>query len=134
VSHHLEPVRTEAAPAPVAGAPYSQGIVARGERMVFVSGQVPIDPATGALDGQDVATQTRRSLESIRAILHAAGAGMQDVVKATVFLTDMGDFAEMNAVYAEAFGGHAPARATVAVAALPMGAIVEIDAIAVLRD
>ncbi len=99
--------------------------------MVFVSGQVPIDPATGELDGVDVATQARRSLANVRAILEAAGASMTDVVKTTVFLTDMADFAAMNAVYAEAFAGHAPARATVAVAGLPMGAIVEIEAIAV---
>ena len=131
MSHHVEPVRTEAAPAPVVGAPYSQGIIARGDRMVFVSGQLPLDPATGELDGTDVTTQARRSLANVRAILEAAGASMGDVVKTTVFLTDMADFAAMNAVYAEAFAGHAPARATVAVAGLPMGAIVEIEAIAV---
>lgn len=132
MSHHVEPVRTEAAPAPVIGAPYSQGVVARGDRMVFVSGQLPLDPATGELDGADMTSQARRSLANVRAILEAAGASMGDVVKTTVFLTDMADFVAMNAVYAEAFAGHAPARATVGVAALPLGAIVEIEAIAVL--
>jgi len=132
VSGHIEPVRTEAAPAPVIGAPYSQGMSAPCGRMVFVSGQLPLDPATGELDGRDMTSQARRSLANVLAILRAAGAGMGDVVKTTVFLTDMADFPAMNAVYAEAFAGHAPARATVGVAALPLGAIVEIEAIAVL--
>lgn len=134
MSGHIEPVRTDAAPAPVIGAPYSQGVVARAGRMVFVSGQLPLDPATGELDGADMASQARRSLANIRAVLEAAGAGMGDVVKTTVFLTDMADFAAMNAVYAEAFAGHAPARATVGVAELPLGAIVEIEATAAVPE
>lgn len=131
---HIEPVRTEAAPAPVIGAPYSQGVTAPCGRMVFVSGQLPLDPATGELDGTDMTSQARRSLANVRAILEAAGVGMADVVKTTIFLTDMADFAAMNAVYAEAFAGHAPARATVGVAALPLGAIVEIEAIAMVPE
>ncbi|MFN8110961.1 MAG: Rid family detoxifying hydrolase [Thermoleophilia bacterium] len=130
----LRPVRTEAAPAPVAGAPYSQAISVPCGRMVFVSGQVPVDVATGALDGDDVRTQTARCLTNIRVILEAAGAGMADVAKTTVFLVDMADFAAMNAVYAEAFAGHAPARATIGVAALPLGARVEIEAVAVVAE
>lgn len=134
MSSNLRRVRTDAAPAPVAGAPYSQAIDAAGSRMVFVSGQVPVDPATGALDGGDVAAQTRRVLANLRAVLEAGGASLQDVVKTTVFMTDLGGFGDMNAVYAEAFGGHAPARSTVGVAALPLGALVEIEAIAVILD
>ncbi len=135
MSRHIRPVRTTAAPAPVAGAPYSQGIDVTGTRMVFASGQVPVDPVTGALDGEDVATQTRRALANLRAVLEAGGASLQDVVKTTVFLTDLAaDFGAMNAVYAEVFGGHAPARSTVGVAALPLGARVEIEAVAVVED
>lgn len=132
MSGDLETVRTEAAPAPVAGAPYSQAIIALGQRMVFVSGQVPLDPATGRLDGEDVATQTRRCLANIAAILGAAGATLGDVVKTTVYLMDMADFPVMNGAYAEAFGTHAPARATVGVSGLPVGARVEIEAVAVI--
>jgi 2-iminobutanoate/2-iminopropanoate deaminase len=127
-----EPVRTDRAPAPVAGAPYSQAIVAPAGRTVYVSGQVPLDPATGALAGADIATQTRRALQNVAAVLEAAGASLADVVRTTVYMTDLSEFGTMNAVYAEAFGDHAPARATVGVAALPAGARVEIDAIAVI--
>jgi 2-iminobutanoate/2-iminopropanoate deaminase len=116
----------------VAGAPYSQAIAVPAGRMVFVSGQVPLDPVTGALAGDDVATQTRRALANVAAVLEAAGASLADVVKTTVYMTDLGQFGAMNEVYAEAFAGHAPARATVGVLALPVGALVEIDAIAVV--
>ncbi len=125
-------IRTETAPAPVQGAPYSQAIAASPGELVWVSGQTPIDPATNALVEGDVSVQTAQVLDNIRAILAAAGAGLEHVVKTTVFLTDMADFAAMNTVYAEAFGGHAPARATVGVAALPLGAQVEIEAVAVV--
>ena len=135
MSAHIRPVRTRGAPAPVAGAPYSQGIDVTGSRIVIASGQVPVDPATGVLDGGDAAAQTRRVLANLRAVLEAGGASLQDVVKTTVFLTDLaGDFAAMNAVYAEVFAGHAPARSTVGVAALPLGARVEIEAWAVVPE
>jgi 2-iminobutanoate/2-iminopropanoate deaminase len=126
-------VRTDEAPAPVAGAPYSQAVAAVPGEVVWVSGQVPVDPATGALGADDVAGQTRLCLRHVAAVLAAAGAGMGDVVKTTVYLTDLaGDFAPMNSAYAEAFAATAPARATVGVAALPLGARVEIEAVAVV--
>ena len=104
-------VRTEQAPAPVAGAPYSQAVTAAPGELVWVSGQVPVDPATGALGADDVGAQTALCLRHVAAVLAAAGAGLGDVVKTTVYLTDLaGDFAAMNAAYAEAFGPHAPAR------------------------
>lgn len=124
-------IRTEQAPAPVAGAPYSQAIGASGGEIVWVSGQVPLLPA-GELAAHDVPGQTRQCLANIAAILAAAGGSMDDVVKTTVFMTDLGGFPEMNAVYAEAFGDVPPARATIGVAALPAGAQVEIEAVAVI--
>jgi 2-iminobutanoate/2-iminopropanoate deaminase len=129
VSDTLRAIRTEAAPAPVAGAPYSQAVAAGG--FVFVSGQVPVDAASGALVADDIAAQTGQVLAHVAAVLAAAGGTLADVVKSTVFLVDLGtDFAPMNAVYAEAFGPHAPARSTVGVAALPLGARVEIEVVA----
>lgn len=129
----MRSVRTEAAPAPVAGAPYSQAVAATPGEMVFVSGQLGIDPDSGVLVADGVREQTIAALHHVSAILSAAGARMQDVVKTTVYLTDLsGDFASMNEVYATAFAGHAPARATVGVAALPLGARVEVDAVAVI--
>ncbi len=127
----METIRTPNAPAPVAGAPYSQAI--RTGNMVFVSGQVPLD-TTGTLVSDAVADQTRQSLANVAAILAAAGAALSDVVKTTVYMTDLSQFTAMNAVYAEVFAGHVPARATVQVAALPAGASVEIDAIAVIAE
>lgn len=124
-------VRTDDAPAPVAGAPYSQAIAASGGEMVWVSGQVPLTPS-GDLVASDVAAQTRQCLANVAAILRAAGGGMGDVVKTTVFMTDLGEFDAMNRVYADAFGEMPPARATIGVAALPAGASVEIEAVAVL--
>ena len=115
--------------APAAIGPYSQGIQA-GSTM-FVSGQLPIDPATGAFAGEDIASQTRQSLTNIKNILAAAGASMNDVVKTTVMLKNIGDFAAMNAVYAEFFTEPFPARAAYQVAALPKDALVEIECIAV---
>ncbi len=114
--------------APGAIGPYSQAVKAGG--FVFVSGQLPIDPATGAFPSNDVADQTRQSLTNIKAILAEAGMGLEDVVRVGVFLQNMGDFAAMNAVYGEFFTADCPARAAVEVAKLPKDALVEIEAIA----
>lgn len=113
--------------APKAIGPYSQAIAARG--FVFCSGQIALDPATGQLVGTTVAEQTRQVLSNLTAVLEAAGTGIGNVVKTTVYLASMADFAEMNGVYEEMVPGR-PARATVAAAGLPKGALVEIDAIA----
>ena len=115
--------------APAAIGPYFQAI--RAGDTVYVSGQLPIDPATGAFAGEDLASQTRQSLTNIKNILAAAGASMNDVVKTTVMLKNIGDFAAMNAVYAEFFTEPFPARAAYQVAALPKDALVEIECIAV---
>ncbi|MEW6581611.1 MAG: Rid family detoxifying hydrolase [Actinomycetota bacterium] len=129
----MRAIRTDTAPAPVAGAPYSQAIAAAPGEVVWVSGQVPVDPATGALAADDVAAQTTLVLRHVASILAAAGGALAHVVKTTVYLTDLaGDFPAMNAAYAAAFGDHAPARATVGVATLPLGARVEIEAVAVI--
>ena len=114
--------------APAAIGPYSHG-VATGNT-AYVSGQLPIDPATGAFAGEDIATQTRQSLTNMKAILEQAGMSMKDVVKTTVLLADIGEFASMNAVYAEFFSEPYPARAAYQVAALPKAAKIEIEAIA----
>ncbi|HUR93750.1 MAG TPA: RidA family protein [Gemmatimonadales bacterium] len=116
--------------APRAIGPYSQATRSNG--LLFTAGQVGFDPATGELVDGGIAEQTERVLQNVRAILEAAGATMTSVVKTTVYLVDMADFTEMNTVYARAFGDHRPARSTVAVAALPRGARVEIEAVAVL--
>jgi 2-iminobutanoate/2-iminopropanoate deaminase len=116
--------------APAAIGPYSQAI--RVGAMVFCSGQIALDPATGELISGDVVAQTRRVLDNLGAVLAAAGASFGDVTRTTIYLTDMGDFARVNEVYAERFGERPPARATVAVAGLPRNARIEIDAIAVL--
>ena len=115
--------------APAAIGPYSQAIDS-GAGLVFVSGQLPIDPATGAFPEVGVAEQARQSLLNAQAILRAAGLELADVVKTTVFLADMGDFAAMNAVYASFFAEPFPARSAVAVKTLPKGALVEIECIA----
>jgi len=114
--------------APAAIGPYSQAI-ASGD-LVFASGQVALDPQTGQLSEGDIKVQTRRALENLTAVLQAAGSSTAQVVKTTVFLTTMGHFAAMNEVYAEFFLGDPPARSTVAVAELPRGALVEVEAIA----
>ncbi|HEU5366874.1 MAG TPA: RidA family protein [Ktedonobacterales bacterium] len=121
-----EQVKTEHAPAAIG--PYSQAIKAGG--MVFAAGQIPLDPATGQMVSGNVQAQTERVLENMRAVLAAAGTSFEAVVKTTVFLKSMGDFAAMNEVYARYFTGAAPARSTVAVADLPRGALVEIECIA----
>ena len=124
-----EAVRSDAAPAPIG--PYSQAV--RSGREVFCSGQVALDPETGELAGGGVAAQTRQALENLCAVLAAAGLSFADVVKTTILLIDMNDFTAVNEVYAEYVGETKPARSTVAVAGLPNGARVEIDAIAVSR-
>jgi len=121
-------IHTEGAPAAIG--PYSQAVVANG--LVFCSGQIAIDPATGTLLNGDVQTQTRQTLHNLSAVLEAAGADFSSVVKTTVFLKSMDDFSAMNEVYAEAFGDNRPARAAVEVARLPKDVDVEIDAIAVV--
>ncbi len=124
--------RISTSDAPAAIGPYSQAIAA-GD-LLFCSGQIPLDPATGELSADDVRVQTRRALENLSALLRAGGSSLGDVVKTTVFLVNMGDFAEMNEVYGEFFATEPPARSTVAVAALPRGARVEVEAIAVRRS
>ena len=119
-------IATEKAPAAIG--PYSQGIKANG--MVFVSGQLPVDPATGELL-TEIAAATRQSLTNLAAVLAAGGCAMDQVVKTTVFLSDLKDFVAMNVVYSEFFKTNPPARSTVQVAALPKGAVVEIEAIAI---
>jgi 2-iminobutanoate/2-iminopropanoate deaminase len=118
--------------APKAIGPYSQA-VAVGE-WVFCSGQIPLDPGTGELVSGGIEVQTRRVLENLRLVLAAAGTGLDRVVKTTVFLADLGDFAAMNQVYAEYLEGVSPARSTVQVAALPKGARVEIEAVAIRTE
>lgn len=124
----MKPVHTEKAPAAIG--PYSQAVDS-GAGLVFVSGQLPIDPATGAFPEGGVAAQTRQSLLNASAILAEAGLSLGNVVKTTVFLADMGDFAAMNEVYAQFFRAPFPARSAVAVRTLPKGALVEIECIAV---
>lgn len=122
------PVVTDKAPRPLAGAPYSQAIASRG--LVFCSGQIPLDPETQQLVSEDVAEQTVRVLENLKGVLEAAGSSLGDVVKTTVFLTDLDNFAAMNKVYATYFTSEPPARSTIEVSKLPGGASVEIEAIA----
>ena len=117
--------------APRAIGPYSQAIVAGG--FVFCSGQIALDPKSGELVGSgDVRAQTRRVMENLEAVLAAAGAGFADVVKTTIFLADLADFSSVNEIYGSYFSLAAPARATVQVAGLPRGALVEIDAVALI--
>jgi 2-iminobutanoate/2-iminopropanoate deaminase len=116
--------------APKAIGPYAQGIVAGG--FLYTAGQVPLDPATMKLVEGDVAVQTSRVFDNLEAILRGAGCGFADVVKATVFLTDLGEFSRMNEVFAARFGAHRPARSTVQVSRLPAGAQVEIDLVALI--
>jgi 2-iminobutanoate/2-iminopropanoate deaminase len=132
--HRAMPRQTIATPdAPKAIGPYAQAISVPAGRLVFCSGQIPLHPKTGEMVGAgDVRAQTERVLENLAAVLAAAGASFADVVKTTIFLTDLGDFAVVNEVYARFVGASPPARATVQVAGLPKGASVEIEAIAVL--
>ena len=122
----LQPITTPEAPAAIG--PYSQGVAAGG--FVFVSGQIPIDPSSGEINSSDISAQTERVLENVAAVLRAAGSSLDAVVKTTVYLVDLADFAAMNAVYSRYFPGPAPARATIQTTRLPRDARVEIDAIA----
>jgi 2-iminobutanoate/2-iminopropanoate deaminase len=125
-------IRTSQAPAAIG--PYSQAVVVPvgGQRMIFCSGQIPLDPATGQLVEGDIDVQTRRALDNLGAVLAEAGASFANVVKSTIFLADLGDFLTVNKVYGERFGGAPPARSTVQAAALPKNARVEIEAIAIV--
>jgi 2-iminobutanoate/2-iminopropanoate deaminase len=132
--HRLMPRETISTDdAPKAIGPYSQGVIASGRRMLFCSGQIPLDPSTGEMVGAgDVRVQAERVLQSLGAVLAAGGASFAAVVKTTIYLADLQDFGAVNEVYARHFPGSPPARATVQAAGLPKGALVEIDAIAVL--
>ncbi len=128
MSHHRETVT--APDAPEAVGPYSHAVRTGG--LLFCSGQVALDPQTGELVGETAAEQARQCLENLAAVARAGGAALADAVRCTVYLTDMADFADVNAVYAEYVGESLPARVAVAVAALPKGARVEVDAIIAL--
>lgn len=121
-------IRTEAAPAPFDGAPYNQAI--RIGDLVFVAGQLPLKPGATAFEGTSIEEQTEQVMQNIGAILESAGSSLEKLVKTTVFLADLGDFAGMNGVYARHVGERPPARSTIEVAALPSGALVEIEAVA----
>ncbi len=126
----MEKIELKTPNAPAAIGPYSQAI--QSNNFIFVSGQIPIDPATGAFAGDDIVSQTHQCLKNIQAILATAGARMENVVKANVYLKHISDFAAMNEVYAQYFDGVCPARAAVQVAAIPKDALVEIEVIAAL--
>ncbi|GAB2962456.1 RidA family protein [Hymenobacter coalescens] len=117
--------------APAAVGPYSQAIVSGG--LVFCSGQTPLNPATMLIEARTIEEQTRQALQNLATVLSAQGLGLSDIVKTTVFLKNFADFQRMNAVYAEVFGAHRPARTTVEVSRLPLEALVEIECIAALR-
>jgi 2-iminobutanoate/2-iminopropanoate deaminase len=123
-------VRTESAPAPFQGAPYSQAIKANG--LVFVSGQLGLKPDHAEMVGDTIEEQTRQVLDNLEAILAEAGSGLDRIVKTTVFLASLDDFQGMNSIYAERVGDTPPARSTIEVAGLPSGALVEIEAVALL--
>ncbi len=116
--------------APAALGPYSQAIVANG--MVYCSGQIPVDPATNTIHAETIEEQTRQAITNLKNVLEAAGSGLDKVVKTTVFISDMNDFAALNAVYAELFGDSKPARSCVQAARLPKDVKIEIEAIAAL--
>jgi 2-iminobutanoate/2-iminopropanoate deaminase len=131
VSHHREVVTAMGAPAAVG--PYSHAVKSRG--LLFCSGQIPLDPESGELVGEDdPGAQTRRCLENLSVVCAAAGTQLSEAVRLTIYTTDMGAFAEINDAYAEYFAGDPPARIAIGVAALPKGAKVEIDAIVALTD
>jgi 2-iminobutanoate/2-iminopropanoate deaminase len=122
----MEPIHSPQAPAAIG--PYSQGVIMDG--WLHTSGQIALDPASGEVVGGGFEAEARRVLANLEAVLAAAGCRFRDVVKATVYLTDLADFPALNTLYEEAMGGHKPARSTVQVAALPKGALVEIDLVA----
>ena len=122
----MKPVKTDTAPAAIG--PYSQAIESDG--LLFASGQIPLDPATGEIVGSNIVEQTKRVMENVKAVLAAAGTDFSHVVKTTCFLQDMGDFAAFNEVYGSYFGDTPPARSAIQVAALPRGALVEVEVVA----
>jgi 2-iminobutanoate/2-iminopropanoate deaminase len=130
MSHHRHPVTAEGAPEAIG--PYSHAVRAGG--LLFCSGQIPLDPQTGEIVGATAAEQARRCLENLDAVCAAAGAALVDAVRLTVYMTDLGAFAEVNEVYATFFPSDPPARVAIGVAALPRGAQVEIDAVVALPD
>ena len=130
MSHHREVVTALDAPAAIG--PYSHAVRSGG--LLFISGQIPLDPSTGELVGDSPGDQARRCLENLRAVCAAAGASLADAVRVTVYLTDMGAFGEVNEAYASFFETDPPARVAIGVAALPKGAQVEIDAVVALPD
>lgn len=130
MSHHRHPVTAQGAPAAVG--PYSHAVESGG--LLFCSGQVPLDPDTGKLVEGSIGEQTRRCLENLQVVCAAAGASLADAVRLGVYVTDMGTFAEVNEAYAAFFGDGPPARSAIGVAALPLGARVEVDAIVALPD
>ena len=123
-----QPIATDRAPAAIG--PYSQAV--RVGQTVYLSGQIPLDPATGQLVEADIATEARRVFDNLRAVCEAAGGSMDDVARVGIYLTDLADFAAVNAAMAEAFSAPYPARSTIQVAGLPRGARVEVDAVLVL--
>lgn len=128
MSHHRATVTAPGAPAAVG--PYVHAV--RAGRLLFCSGQIPLDPATGEITGTTPAEQARRCLENLAVVCEAGGAGLADAVRVTVYLTDMTAFAEVNEVYAQFFPSEPPARVAIGVAALPKGALVEMDAVVAL--
>lgn len=130
MSHHRATVTAPGAPAAVG--PYVHAVRAGG--LLFCSGQIPLDPETGDLTGSTPAEQARRCLENMAVVCEAGGAGLADAVRVTVYLTDLSAFAEVNEVYAEFFPSDPPARVAIGVAALPKGALVEVDAVVALPD
>ena len=122
-----QPIHTDRAPAAIG--PYSQAVLAGGS--VYLSGQIPLDPATGELVGGDIAAQTRRVFDNLRAVCEAAGGSLDDVARIGIYVMDLADFAQVNAVMAEYFQAPYPARSTIQVAGLPRGARVEVDAVMV---
>ena len=120
--------KIETSKAPGAIGPYSQGMVSG--KLVFTSGQIPLDPATGAIVGETIEAQSEQALKNLQAVLEAGGASLATVIKTTCFLSDMGNFAAFNGVYAKYFTGDCPARSCVAVKTLPKGVLVEVEAIA----
>ena len=123
-----QPIHSDAAPAAIG--PYSQAV--RCGQTVYLSGQIPLDPATGALVDGDIGVQARRAFDNLKAVAAAAGGSLNDVARVGVYLTDLGDFAAVNAVMSDYFSAPYPARSTIQVAALPKAAVVEIDAVMVL--
>jgi len=124
-----QPIHSDQAPAAIG--PYSQAV--RAGDTVYLSGQIPLDPASGQLVEGDIATQARRAFDNLKAVCEAAGGSLDDVVRVGLYLTDLGKFGEVNAVMAEVFASPYPARSTVEVSALPKGATFEVDAVMVLR-